>query len=603
MKISFRKGIYLILITVVIAVLALYFFTAKKDTHVVILATSDIHGNIWGYSYGKNAETDNDGMARLYTYISKVRDENKPVFLVDGGDEIQGNVMTDDIANKTPDKEHPVMTAMNFMEYDSMTLGNHEFDWGIETMKTILQQADFPILGANIRNKDGSCVIGDGWVIVERGGIKLAVIGVCTPDIPIWDGDKEGVADVTFEPADEAVKRAVKEIGDKADIILVSAHMGQYAEYDEEGGSDSGEKIVEENPEVDILQLAHMHITVNTKINEIPAVAVRNNGREIARIDVTLDRKKNIKDITTSIVDMADYEPSEEIREIPVVKEAHEQAISYEKDGTGDEESEAGDPGRFLGTSTAKFQPEDEIKGLPSARYEDTALPDLVLKVQLLKSGADVTASPLYSDTDDLPEGDIYYNDILNFYKFDNTLCTIEVTGSELKAYMEYSASAYNQWKPGDINISFDPDQPGYLQDIFAGVDYEVNISKPKGERIENVMFKGEPLKDDQVLKLAVNNYRYSSCLKPENIVKGSSDWESTEFIRDMIADYIAENSPVSPVTDNNWRVTGIDLSEDDPRRKEIIGYINDGKLPVPYNESYNLNDYDALTAEAASSK
>lgn len=603
MKKTIRKGILLILIPVMIAVLASCSFMAKKETHAVILATSDIHGNVWGYSYGKDTETDNDGMARLYTYISKVRDENETVFLVDGGDEIQGNVMTDDIANKTPDKEHPVMTAMNFMEYDSMTLGNHEFDWGIETMKTILQQADFPILGANIRNQDKSCVIGDGWVIVERGGIKLAVIGVCTPDIPIWDGDKEGVADVTFEPADEAVKRAVKEIGDKADIILVSAHMGQYAEFDEEGGSDSGEKIVDENPEVDILQLAHMHITVDTKINGIPTVAVRNNGREIARIDVTLDRKKNIKDISTSIVEMADYEPSEEIRDIPIVKELHEQAISYEINGAGDGDSEAGDPGRFIGTSTAKFQPEDEIKGLPSARSEDTALMDLVLKVQLLNSGADVTASPLFGDTDDLPEGDIYYNDILSFYKFDNTLCTLDVTGRELKAYMEYSANAYNQWKPGDINISYDPDQPGYLQDIFAGVDYEINISKPKGERIENVMFKGQPLKDDQVLKLAVNNYRYSACLKPENLVSGSSDWESTEFIRDMIADYIAENSPVSPDTDNNWRVTGIDLSEDDPRRKEIIGYINDGQLPVPYNESYNLNDYDALITEVDSSK
>ncbi len=597
MRIYIRKGLSLILISVLAVILAScsFPFTADKDTHVVILATSDIHGNIWGYSYTDDTETDNSGMARLYTYIKKVRDENDVVFLVDGGDEIQGNVMTDDIANKTPDKEHPVMTAMNFMGYDSMTLGNHEFDWGSDTMKTILQQAEFPILGANVLDQDGSCVIGQGWVMVERGGIKLAVIGVCTPDVQIWDGDKEGIADMTFEPADEAVKRAMEEIGDKADIILVSAHMGQYAEFDEAGGSDSGEQIVTENPEVDILQLAHMHITVNEKINGIPAVAVRNSGREIARIDLTLDRKKNIRDISTSIVDMADYEPSTEIREIPVVKELHEQAISYVPEGDG-----ADMPDRLIGRSTAKFQPEDEIKGLPEGRIEDTAVIDLVLKVQLLNSGADVTSTPLYNDTDDLPEGDVFYSDLYNIYKFDNTLCTLDVTGRELKAYMEYSAAAYNQWKSGDINISFDPDRPGYLQDIFGGVDYEVNLSKPEGERIENVMFKGKPLRDDQVLKLAVNNYRYSACLKPEKLVQGSSDWESEDSIRDMIADYIEGNSPVSPSVDDNWHITGIDLSEDDPERKEIIGYINEGRLSVPYNESYNLADYDALVAEAA---
>ena len=105
-----------------------------EDTHVVILLTSDLHSNVWGYSYEDNTETTNNGMARVYTYIQEVRDENPIVFLVDGGDAIQGNIMTDDIANKKPDQEHPVMAAMNRMGYDSMTLGNHEFDWGIDTM-------------------------------------------------------------------------------------------------------------------------------------------------------------------------------------------------------------------------------------------------------------------------------------------------------------------------------------------------------------------------------------------------------------------------------------------------------------------------------------
>ena len=593
------RSFFLMLLSLMLLMTAVpWVASAEDDIHVVILGTSDVHGNVWGYSYEDNAETDNNGTARLYTYIRKVREENPIVFLVDAGDGIQGTIMTDDIANRQPDQEHPVIAAMNFMGYDAMTLGNHEFNWGVETMKKIVGQAEFPVLGANILDRDGNCITGKGWTIVERGGVRLAVIGVCTPDVPIWDGGKEGIDDITCEAASAAVARALKEIGDQADIILVSAHMGQYAEFDEDGGSDSGGKIIEDNQEVDILQLAHMHIMVNTRINGVPAVGVRNAGREIARVDVTLDRDRKIREITTQIVDMADYEPSAEIRGIPVVKELHEQAVRLVYGGGEDDE-----PGETLGSTTAKFQPENEIRGLPQGRLQDTAVVDLILNVETLNSGADVAASALFRDTSDLPEGTIGYGDIFNIYKYDNTLYTMDVTGRELKDYMEWSAACYNRWEPGDINISFNPERPVYLYDMFSGIDYEIDLSRPEGSRIRNVMFRGEPLSDDQVLKLAVNNYRYSSAIKAENLAAGKRDWESSNSIRDMIVDYFAENSPVAPVVDNNWRITGVDLSEDDPRRAEIIGYINEGLLPVPYRKSYNLRDYDALVAEAEANR
>jgi 2',3'-cyclic-nucleotide 2'-phosphodiesterase/3'-nucleotidase len=350
---------------------------------------------------------------------------------------------------------------------------------------------------------------------------------------------------------------------------------------------------------VDILQVAHLHITVNDRIGETPVVGVRNSGREIARIDVTLAPDKSIKDISTDIVDMADYAPSEAIREIPVVKALHEQTIRFVQGGVGED----GEPGEPLGFTTAKFQPEDEIKGLPEGKLQDTAVIDLILNIQLANSGADVTSCALFKDTSDLPEGPINYGNIFDIYKFDNTLCTLDVTGKELKGYMEWAAECYNQWVPGDINISFDPEYPGYLYDMFAGVDYEINLSKPKGERIENVMFRGEPLKDDQALKLAINNFRYSSGIKTKNLAEGKRDWESSGSIRDMIVEYFAEHSPVAPTVDDNWRITGVDLSKDDPRRAEIIGYINEGLLPTPYDKSYNLADYDALVAQAEANR
>ena len=228
---------------------------------------------------------------------------------------------------------------------------------------------------------------------------------------------------------------------------------------------------------------------------------------------------------------------------------------------------------------------------------------DLINKIQLENSGADVSAAALFKNTSDLPAGDINYGNIFDIYKFDNTLYRVPVTGAELKAYMEWSAECYNQWKEGDINISFDPEYPDYLYDMFAGVDYEIDLSQPKGERIKNVMFKGEPLKDDQQLTLAVNNYRYSSALKSGGLVSGTKEWESSSSIRDMIVAYFAEHSPVAPAVDNNWKIVGVDLNEDDPRRAELIGYINDGLLDAPYAKSYNLADYEALSAQAKANR
>ena len=600
MKRSLKKTVSVLAVLLLAAGLLSQAVIAQEgEKHIVILATSDMHANIWGYSYEDNSETTNNGMARLYTYIQEVREENPDTFLVDGGDDIQGTIMTDDICNKKPEEPHPVMTAMNAMKYDAMTVGNHEFNWGIDAMLQILGQAEFPVLAANVLDQDGNYLTGAGWTIVDRGGVRLAVIGVCTPDIPIWDGGKQGIDDVQYLPASEGVKKAIEEIGDQADIIMVSAHMGLVAEFDEDGGSDSAQQILDDNPEVDLLQVAHMHITVAEKQGDVPVGGTRNAGREICRFDLTLDADNNITDSSVEIIDMEGVEPSEELREIPLIKEAHEATINFIQGGTG-EDGEEGEP---FGSTTAKFQPEDEILGLPEGKLQDTAVIDLINSVQLENSGADVSACALFKDTSDLPEGNINYGNIFDIYKFDNTLYRVTVTGAELKKYMEWSAECYNQWQPGDINISFDPEYPGYLYDMFAGVDYEINLSRPKGERIENVMFHGEPLSDDQTLTLAVNNYRYSSALKTQEMIEGKREWESSNSIRDMIVAYFAEHSPVEPVVDNNWRITGVDLGKDDPRREELIGYINEGLLETPYDKSYNLADYDSLKAEAEANR
>ena len=544
------------------------------ETHITIIGTSDTHGNIWGYSYEDMKESTGDGLARISTYVNQVRAENPNTILVDAGDTIQGTIMTDDLYSKDT-ANHPVPAALNYMKYDAWTLGNHEFNFGVDKLKSIIDQADMPVLAANIKNADGSYFTGAGYTIVERGGVNVAIIGVDTPNIPRWDGTKQGVDQLTFEPVADAVAECIEEIGDQADVIMVSAHAGLEAEYSTDG-SDAAKTILDKCPEVDVLQMGHTHTTYINN-DTIPVGEAKNNAGEVVRYDLTLNADKEITSATVETVSMKDVEPDQGLRDVAAIKDAQEKTVSFIQDNV-------------LGHAAADFQPVNEINGLPEGRLQDTAVIDLIGTVQLENSGADVTAVALFKDTSDLKKGDLNYGNMFDIYKYPNVLYTVKVTGAEMKAYMEWAAECWNQWKPGDINISFNPDKAGYLHDHFIGLNYEVNLSKPAGQRIENVTFQGQPLTDDMTLTLCVNDYRYTG-LKNEGIISGEKEWESSASVRDMLVAYLAEHDPLEPVVDNNWKITGVDLQLDNPERAAYIEKINAGELATPYNKSINLNE------------
>lgn len=569
------KILSLFLALTMVAGMAAPVMAADGDTVITILGTSDTHGSVWGWAY--EFEEESTGcLAQISTYVKEVRAESDNVILVDDGDTIQGTIMTDDLCNLNPDDPHPVFAAMNYMKYDAMGLGNHEFNWGITSQKKLLSQAEFPVICSNVKEPDGSYLARDGgWTIVERGGVKVAIIAAVTPNIQRWDGGKDGINDLKVSSLADGVDAAIKEIGDKADVFFVMAHAGFEQEYSE---ADAAKTILERCPQVSALQVGHTH-TVYTN-NDDPAVAIggtRNGGRQVVRFDLTVGKDKKVTAAKVEVVDVTDREFDPGIRGLETVKTMHEKAVDF----VG---------GTVLGHATAKFQPVDEIRGVPSGRYMDTAVIDFMNTVQLEYSGADVTTGALLRDTSDLPEGPLNYGNIFDIYHFVNMLELVTVTGAELKAYMEYSASYFNQWKPGDINVSFNPDLYFDGHDHFSGVNYEVNLSKPVGERIENVTFKGEPVTDDQTFKLAINDYQLQ-VMQNLNIISGKSEWEAPQSIRDMLKDYITKHDPIDPADflDNNWKVTGIDLQLDNPERARYIELVNNGTLPKPYGKSINL--------------
>lgn len=181
----------------------------KKADRLIILATSDIHGNITGYNFYDN-DTEPNGMARLHSYVKQLRAKEKAVLLIDGGDMISGSVLLNDICPRHMDQTHPVMEAMNLIGYDAAVVGNHDFDMGTDYFKKVFAQARFPVLAANVRRADGELFTGKSCTVIERCGIRVAVVGVVMPFVPLTARNAQGVSDLRFFPGAEAVEEAIE---------------------------------------------------------------------------------------------------------------------------------------------------------------------------------------------------------------------------------------------------------------------------------------------------------------------------------------------------------------------------------------------------------
>lgn len=517
--------------------------------HIVILGTSDVHGNLYGYDYTENTETPCSGLARVATYVKKVREENEAVLLLDAGDFLQGNLMLDKLCSRDPEQPHPVTAAMNYLRYDAVTLGNHDFDFGVPFQQAVLRQADFPVLAANIRNADGTLLTGKGYTVIERCGLKLAVIGVVMPFIHVTDGDKEGVRALTLESGKDAVRKMLDEIGERADIFIVSAHMDGYGEYDAENGSDSAWAIAEANPKISVLQMAHTHVADLGRKNQAVYGEVRDGAGELLRFDLYTEDDGTILRSEVDIISLRDIPPSEELRALPVLKRLHAQAVEYGKSDIREE-----DESPVIGYAAKTFQPKNKQKGVPIARFRETPLVQLINRVQLLESGADISACSLPNPNCNLFEGIITETSLSDIYRFPNFLVRIPLNGAELLRYLERNAECYLQQKNGEPP-ELNPDFPPFLQDYFSGISYEIHIGNPVGDRIRNLQFRGRPVSAEQRLTLAVSNYRLNTTLKKDGILSGEKEWESGETVRELLARYIQKHSPLIPETDGNWKI------------------------------------------------
>ncbi len=559
---------------------------------IQLLQTSDMHGKFMPYEYSTASENKKGSTVQVATIVEQLRKENPNTLLLDTGDTIQDN--SHELFLKK--EVSPIILAMNEIKYDAFILGNHEFNFGMKTLDHIIKSFKGDVLLANLY-KDNKRVF-TPYKIYEKQGVKIAVIGVVTPHIMKWDSENlKGY--IATNPVEE-VKKLIPELKKQADIIVVAAHMPLDPEY---GNGDSTREIVETNPDVLVAFSGHEHALKNERAKTGAVLIEPGKWSEyIAKVDVTLTRVNNKwvvlnrdKDVVAENLPLKNIEPNKEL--VKKLTPFHKEAIS--------------DSMIVIGELTGgNFVKNDEIEGIPTTQIEPTPMIDFINEVQTYYTKADVSTVAAFRSDANMHEGPIKKSDVALIYKYDNTLRAYRLTGAQLKKYMEWSATFYNQFKPGDLTISFNENIRGYNYDMFSGVTYDINISKPAGQRIENLKkIDGTPVKDSDSFVVAINDYRGKTTFLAENgglfkpneielVVDLGETMGDNGRIRELIKEYIqtVKGGVITPETSNNWKITGYKWNPE--LHEQVAKLVAEGKITIPKSSDQRTNNVKSITVE-----
>ncbi|MGC5290966.1 bifunctional metallophosphatase/5'-nucleotidase [Micromonospora sp. DT231] len=546
---------------------------------LTLLGTSDTHGNVYNWDYYRDAEYDdskhNDiGVAKLATLINQIRRERrgKATLVLDAGDTIQGTPLATYYAKQEPitatGEKHPMARAMNVIDYDAVTLGNHEFNYGLPLLDLWIRQLGFPALAANAVNAKTGKPAFQPYVIkkVSLGfaapTLRVGILGLTNPGVAIWDkGNVEGR--LRF---DDMVATAAKWVpimrARGADLVLISAHGG------DSGTSSYGPELPNENPValiaqqvpgIDAILFGHAHNEVVERFvtNERTGAQVLLSepskwGQRLTRMDFTLARERGRWTITTKAATMLNTNTVvEDPKVLAAVRAQHQKTIAYVN--------------QVVAQSTVELSAAE-------SRYKDTPILDFINHVQTEVVGA-ALAGTTYADlpvlsiaapfsrTAVFPAGDVKIRDVAGLYVYDNTLEAVVLSGAEVRAYLEYSAKYFRTLAPGapvDPEQISDPAVPDYNYDVFSGLDYDIDIAKPVGQRITRLVLTGTdtPVADNAQFVVAVNNYRRSGGGNFPGIVK-TQVYNAQQEIRQLLIDWAQAKGTIDPADffQPNWRL------------------------------------------------
>ncbi|MCR5289022.1 MAG: 5'-nucleotidase C-terminal domain-containing protein [Treponema sp.] len=549
------------------------------DTAVIsIAATSDMHGRIYPWEYAIDAPDNDAGFALTDTVVQKIKSEYPDTLLIDIGDSMQDNSAELFVDMDT----HPMIQALNFLGYDVWVPGNHEFNFGLDFLQRNFKNFEGRVVCSNISYADSGKPYILPYQIFDIDGVKVAVIGSTAPHVSTWEASApEHFQNLDFTDPIESMKKTVKEIEGQYDILVAAVHISRQGEYDQEGKTGAFQ-IAQAIPELDVIIAGHEHALYCEKVNDTWVLEPGKYGSHVAFTKFNLKKENGAWKITDISAE-----------NIPTKNLASSQAVLDKFKWVDDKAKE--NANSVVGKVAANFIPEgtdfitgaDNVTTMPRAQVEDTALMDLINEVQMYYAKAEISTAALFNFDQTLKAGDFKRKDVAFIYKYDNTLMGTNITGKNLLAYMEWTVGYFQTSQEGDVTITFNHDFRAYNYDMLAGIDYEIDLSKPSGSRIVNAKIKGKPVDPNATYKLAVNNYRFGTLLSNHWVTMNDIYFDSynemplTATCRDLIVKYTQENlkGELKPRCDHNWKIVGLPSTYNDPA---TIAKIKSGEITIP---------------------
>ena len=532
------------------AVLLVFAFSgsavAQQRAQVTILQTTDLHGHIYPIDYYTN-KPDMNGLAKAATLIKQARKDSPNLLLLDSGDTIQGTPLAYYHNKKNNTPPDPMMLVMSYLKYDAMAVGNHEYNFGLKVLEKARGEATFPWLSANTYRKGTEQTAYDPYLVKEVNGVRVGILGLTTPGVPSWE-NPENYAGLEFRQTVGEARKWVKVLRDKerADLVVIAMHMGLEEDLrtgeinpSQVAGENAAVAIAEQVQGVDCIFMGHTHREVPALfINGVLLTQGDKYADRVARADFYLEKAEGgpwrvaAKGSRTLMIDEK-VQPDAEVLRLAEPYDRETQSWLN----------------RVIGQSKKELTAED-------SRFRDTAILDLIQRVQLDAGKADVSMAASFNPQARLPIGPVTVRDIAGLYVYENTLVVLEVTDQKLKDALEHSAKYFRAYEPNKpLAELIDTKIPGYNFDIAEGVEYDLDISQPIGQRIRNLRFKGQALSPTRKLRLAINNYRVNggggyTMYKDAPVV-----YRSSEEIRELIIDWVERNKQVPAEPTNNWRI------------------------------------------------
>ncbi len=516
--------------------------------HITILSTTDLHGNIYPLDYNTN-KPDVRGLARVATIVKQARKENSGLLLLDSGDTIQGTPLTfhhAKINNKPPD---PMMTAMNAVGYDAMAVGNHEYEFGLDVLNKARGEARFPWLSANTYKRGTGETYFQPFIVKEVNGVRIGIIGLTTPGMPSLDDPERYYSKIDVrEPVSEAKKwTAVLREREHVDLVVIAMHMGLEADlrtgekYPGQMPNENAALAIAENvPGIDVILMGHTHREVpSVYVNGVLLAQAEKWGRSVARADVYLEKTSAAgrwrvvakSSRTIPVGDQVEANP-----EVLRIAEPYHRETQAWLD-------------QVIGDSPVELKAGEE-------RFRDTAILDLVHRVQLELGNADVSTAMTLNPKARIPKGPVTVRDIIGFYEYEATPVVVEVTGKQLKEALEHSARHFGPYKPNTpLSELTDERFPSYTYDVAEGITYDLDISKPVGERIQNMRLRGQPVSATQKLRLATITFRVNGGAGYTMFKDAKVIYRSSKELRELIIDWVKRNGHIPTTPTNNWRL------------------------------------------------